>query len=407
MTGRLRRLAAVALVPTLVDIGLLVLFRQQLGWILVVADLAAIAVASALSYALHRWVTFRSDPYVRWVEIPPAFVGVAALAALVDVTVLRALYAGTGFTSTGALVEAKLVALLAAGAVRLVGYRGALLGELTRARRVRWPRGEAPGDVRLSVVVPAYDEADRIGDTVRRLADGLAEVAADGGVEIVVVDDGSHDATADAALAAGARQVVVQPANRGKGAAIRAGVAAARGRTITFTDADLAYDPTQVVRVAAAVEDGWDVAIGDRRHPESRPLTAPSRLRAAGSRAINWLGYAVLLGSYRDTQGGLKAFRSDVARFVFARSRVDGFAFDIEVLHLVERHELSLIEVPVEVTNSSRSTVRVARDAARLVVDLFRIRHWSAAGLYEAGDDRPPTAAAPPTPAAGVVGQRD
>ena len=407
MTGRLRRLAAVALVPTLVDIGLLVLFRQQLGWILVVADLAAIAVASVLSYALNRWVTFRSDPYVRWVEIPAAFVGVAVLAALVDVAVLRALYAGTGFSSTRALVEAKLVALVAAGAVRLVGDRWALLAELTRARRVRWPRGPAPGDLRLSVVVPAYDEADRIGDTVRRLADGLGGVAADGGVEIVVVDDGSRDATADVALAAGASQVVVQPHNRGKGAAVRAGVAAARGRTIAFTDADLAYDPAQVARVLAAVEDGWDVAIGDRRHPDSRPLTAPSRLRAAGSRAINWLGYAVLLGSYRDTQSGLKAFRSDVARFVFARSRIDGFAFDIEVLHLAERHELSLIEVPVEVTNSTRSTVRVAQDAARLVVDLFRIRHWSAAGLYEAGDDRPATGSPPPAPAEGALGRLD
>jgi hypothetical protein len=141
--------------------------------------------------------------------------------------------------------------------------------------------------------------------------------------------------------------------------------------------------------VAAAVEDGWDVAIGDRRHPDTRTLVAPSRLRAWGSRVINWLGYAVLLGSFRDTQSGLKAFRSDVARFVFARTRVDGFAFDIELLHLVERHQLSLMEVPVEVANSSRSTVSAARDAARLLVDLFRIRHWSAEGAYEAGDDLP------------------
>jgi dolichyl-phosphate beta-glucosyltransferase len=385
-------------VPTLVDVGLLVLFRQRFGWILVVADLAAIAVASALSYGLHRAVTFRSDPYVRWVEIPPAFVGVAALAALVDVVVLRALFAGTGFSSTTALVEAKVVALAAAGVVRLVGYRWALLGELTWARRVRWARPPAPGDCRVSVVVPAYDEADRIGDTVRRLCDGLAALAADGGLEVVVVDDGSTDGTAEAALAAGASQVVVQPRNLGKGAAVRVGVLAARGRTVAFTDADLAYGPDQVQRVAAAVEDGWDVAIGDRRHPETRTLVAPSRLRAWGSRAINWLGYAVLLGSFRDTQSGLKAFRSDVARFVFARTRVDGFAFDIEVLHLVERHQLSLVEVPVEVTNSSRSTVSAARDAARLVVDLFRIRHWSAEGAYEADDDLPPVV--PPGPPA-------
>ena len=182
------------------------------------------------------------------------------------------------------------------------------------------------------------------------------------------------------------------PRNRGKGAAVRVGVLAARGRTVAFTDADLAYGPDQVGRVLAAVEDGWDVAIGDRGHPESRMLVPPSRLRSWGSRAINWLGFAVLLGSYRDTQSGLKAFRSDVARFVFARTRVDGFAFDIEVLHLAERHQLSLVEVPVDVANSSRSTVHAARDAGRLVVDLFHIRHWSAAGAYEAEDDLPPLA---------------
>jgi hypothetical protein len=101
----------------------------------------------------------------------------------------------------------------------------------------------------------------------------------------------------------------------------------------------------------------------------------------------------VLLGSYRDTQSGLKAFRSDVARFVFARCRVDGFAFDVEVLHLIERHELSLVEVPVEVTNSSRSTVHAARDALRQLADLFRIRHWSAEGAYEADGDLPPVVA--------------
>jgi putative flippase GtrA len=391
VTGRIRRFTAVALVPTLVDVGLLVLFRQVFGWILVVADLAAIAAASALSYVLHRVVTFRSDPYVRWVEVPAAFVGVAALAAIVDVAVLRALFAGTGFSSTAALVEAKVVALVAAGAVRLVGYRWVLVAELTSARRVRWARPEPPGDLRLSVVVPAYGEADRIGGTVRRLGEALEDIREAGGFEVVVVDDGSSDGTADAALAAGSDQVVVQPRNRGKGAAVRAGVMAARGRTVAFTDADLAYAPDQVRRVLAAIEDGWDVAIGDRRHPDSRTLAPAPPLRALGSRIINWFGYVVLLGSFRDTQGGLKAFRSDVARFVFARTRVDGFAFDIEVLHLVERHQLSLVEVPVEVANTRRSTVREGRDAGRLLLDLVRIRRWSAEGEYEAHGDAPPT----------------
>jgi putative flippase GtrA len=386
VTARIRRFAVVALVPTLVDVGLLVVLRQALGWILVVADLVAIAVASAVSYVLHRKVTFRSDPYVRWVHVPVAFAGVAVVAAVVDVVVLRALFAGTGFESTAALVEAKVVALVAAGVVRALGYRRVLVSRLTRARRQRWPRPPAPGDRRLTVVVPAYGEVDRIAATVTRLGDDLADVAADGGLEVVVVDDGSDDGTADAALAAGADQVVVQPQNRGKGAAVRAGVLAARGRTVAMLDADLSYAPDQVRRVLAAVEDGWDVAIGDRGHPDSRTLVPARSVRALGSRFINRLTYAVLLGSYRDTQCGLKGFRSDVGRFVFAQARVDGFAFDIEVLHLVERYQLSLVEVPVEVANSGRSTVRAAREAFRLVVDLFRIRHWAAEGRYEGGD---------------------
>lgn len=403
MTGRFRRLATVAVIPTLVDVGVLVALRQGLGWILVAADVVAIAIASLLSYVLHRVVTFRSDPYVRWVELPWAFGAVALLAGVVDVAVLRALFAGTGFASTTALVEAKIVALAAAGGVRLAAYRFVLLGEVTATRQQRWDRPDAPGDRRLSVVVPAFGEADRIGDTVRRLGEALADVEASGGLDVVVVDDGSADATAEAALAAGADQVVVQPRNLGKGAAVRVGVAAARGRTIAFTDADLAYGPEQVRRVLAAVEEGWDAAIGDRRHPDSRTLAPTSWLRALGSRAINWLSYAVLLGAYRDTQSGLKAFRSDVARFVFSRTRVDRFAFDIEVLHLVERYHLSLTAVPVEVTNPDRSTVSAVRDALRLVRDLLRIRRWSAEGAYEAGAGELPPVRTPPGRATGAV----
>jgi dolichyl-phosphate beta-glucosyltransferase len=415
MTERLRRLALVSLIPSAVDVGLLVLLRQSLGWMLVVADLVAIGLASVLSYELHRRVTFRSDPYVRWVQVPLAFVGVAVMAAGVDVVVLRALFAGTGFHTVDSVLMAKLLALAAAATVRWFGYRAVLLAGLTLARKVRMPRPPAPGDVRLSVVVPAYHEAERIGVTVGALRAALtADAARDGAegegvapgdLEIVVVDDGSRDRTAAAARAAGADRVVVQPRNRGKGAAVRAGVDVARGRTIAFTDADLSYSPDQVLRILAAVEDGWDMAIGDRGHPDARTVVAPSRLRALGSRLINLLGYAVLLGNFRDTQSGLKGFRSDVGRFLFARSRIDGFAFDIELLHLVERHDLSLVEVPVEVSNSAHSTVRVVRDSARLVRDLFRMRHWAATGVYEAevegAPELPPSV---PAEAAGRVG---
>ena len=172
--------------------------------------------------------------------------------------------------------------------------------------------------------------------------------------------------------------------NRGKGGAVRAGVLAARGRCIAFTDADLSYAPAQIVGLLSRVEEGWDVVVGSRKHTETTTLVAARRLREVGGRVINLLTSVVLLGQYRDTQCGLKAFRSDVGRVVFEHSHIDGFAFDVEVFHLVERYRFTLCEVPVEVVNSARSTVRVARDAARLVRDLFRIRRRARLGAYEA-----------------------
>jgi hypothetical protein len=111
-------------------------------------------------------------------------------------------------------------------------------------------------------------------------------------------------------------------------------------------------------------------------------LVKARRLREIGGRVINVLTTTLLLGQYRDTQCGLKAFRSDCARLLFGQTRIDGFAFDIELFHLAERYELSVLEVPVRVENSERSTVKVARDAIRLTWDLIRVRRWAKQGVY-------------------------
>jgi dolichyl-phosphate beta-glucosyltransferase len=250
----------------------------------------------------------------------------------------------------------------------------------------RADRSAAPGDVRLSVVVPAYHESDRIAETVRRLRKELESVG-EGELEIVVVDDGSSDGTATAARAAGADQVVVHVHNRGKGAAVRSGMLAARGRTVAFTDADLSYAPDHLLELLVEIEAGWDVVVGSRRHDDTTTLVKARRLREVGGRAINLLTRLVLLGRYRDTQCGLKAFRSDMARLLFAHSHVDGFAFDVELFHLIEAYHLSLAEVPVRVENSSRSTVHVVRDALVTVLDIFAVRRWSARGRYDLDPD--------------------
>lgn len=236
---------------------------------------------------------------------------------------------------------------------------------------------------RLSVVVPAYREADAIAATIERIRLELAAVAADGGLEVVVVDDGSGDGTAANAEAAQADRVVALPVNQGKGAAVRAGMLAATGRTRVFTDADLSYAPAQITRLLEQVEAGHDVVVGNRYHERSTTLVAAGILRQLGGRVINLATRAVLHDRHDDTQCGLKAFRAEVAEVIFSHSRIDGFAFDVEVLHLVERYELTLAEVEVEVVNSDSSTVHVARDALALLADLVRIRRGAKAGWYD------------------------
>jgi glycosyltransferase involved in cell wall biosynthesis len=239
------------------------------------------------------------------------------------------------------------------------------------------------GSARFSVVIPAFEEERRIGETVARVRGALAPIAGDG-AEVIVVDDGSADATAGAARAAGADHVLVQPVNTGKGAAVRAGMLAAAGRTMAFTDADLAFPPEQLLGLLELVEGGCDVVVGNRRHPDTTTIVPPTLMRDVGGRVINRLARIVLDGDYRDTQCGLKAFSRDAAHRIFEHALVDGFAFDVEIFHLAELYGLELREVPVEVSNSTSSTVHVVRDATLLIRDLFRIRWWTRAGRYEA-----------------------
>ncbi|MEY2588236.1 MAG: hypothetical protein QOJ67_220 [Acidimicrobiaceae bacterium] len=375
MKRPLARFAAVGTLVTAVDVLVFVLLWPVGA---VVADTIAVATATFVSYALHRAVTFRNDPYERWLRQRRAFVASALVGGGLDVAVVAGAVLVGDLGLGGALV-AKALALALSGTVRWVLHRSVLFS-IVRSEHVAQPdRPPAPGQLRLSVVIPAYEEVDRIAATVASVRAALAGV---GDAEIVVVDDGSRDGTAAAARAAGADQVLVQPDNRGKGAAVRTGVLSARGRTVAFIDADLAYTPDQIVGLMEMVEGGWDVVVGSRKHDGTTTLVRARRLREIGGRVISWLSHVVLLGHYRDTQCGLKAFRSDAARRIFELSRVDGFSFDIEVFAIVERSGLALTEVPVTVANTTRSTVSVSRDAMRLVRDLFRIRRWAREGAY-------------------------
>ena len=250
----------------------------------------------------------------------------------------------------------------------------------------RHDRPTAPGSVRLSVVVPAYNEGDQIDATVHTLAAELEPVVGTD-LEILVVDDGSVDDTILRAEAAGA-VVVAQPQNMGKGAAVRAGVLAASGRSVVFTDADLAYPAAMIVPMLHELEAGWDVVVGSRRHEETTTLVRARRIRELGGRAVNWLTHLVLLGHFRDTQCGIKGFRSDIGKALFERTTINGFAFDVEVFLIAEQDRYSLTEVPVSVENRQGSSVRIVRDSLRLLRDLLRIRRAAGKGAYRPNSDQ-------------------
>jgi dolichyl-phosphate beta-glucosyltransferase len=228
----------------------------------------------------------------------------------------------------------------------------------------------------LSVVIPAYNEAERLPLTLERVCSYLDRAHPDH--ELIVVDDGSADGTTEAArkaLAARSRsRVLTLPENRGKGAAVRAGMLAARGRRVLFSDADLSTPIEEEARLAEALARGADVAIGSRAHPASRITRAQGSVRESMGRTFNVLVRLIGLSRFRDTQCGFKMFTREAAQTVFSRARIDGFAFDVEVLLLAARARLRIEEVPVEWRNDPASRLHMIFDSARMLRELVRIR---------------------------------
>ena len=236
---------------------------------------------------------------------------------------------------------------------------------------------------RLSVIIPAFNAGAVIRSTVSQLRSELAGALGDD-FEIVVIDDGSADGTADEARAGGADAVHRLERNRGKGAAVRTGMARSRGASVVFTDADLAYSTDQVLRVLDALEGGADIAIGSRALPESDVDVPPSMARRMSTRLFNVASRIALSHRHADTQCGLKGFRGDAAARLASAMRIDGFAFDVEILHLAERFGLKVVEVPVAPASSGSSSVRLALHAPQMIRDLVRIRMFDRRGMYRA-----------------------
>ena len=374
MRSRLRVFALVGLVATALD---LFVFRALVDRGLLIADVVALATAAVAAYIGNRLFTFKGRSNARWVRNPGLFGATAVVAGAVDLVLVVLMVEG-GFLSE---VPAKICAIALAAVVRWGAYRWILFEEVRTELADRRPRPPSAGDLRLSIVVPAFNESGAIANTVTTLFEELQSAVHRDDMEIIVVDDGSTDDTAARASGAGAR-TIVQPQNRGKGAAVRAGILASQGRAVVFTDADMAYPASLVVTILDEVEQGWDVVVGSRRHQETTTLVRARLLRELGGRLVNWLTHLVLLGHFRDTQSGIKGFRGDVARVMFERTRIDGFAFDVEIFLIAEQDSLSLTEVPVKVENRAASSVRLVVDTLLFFGDLVKIRRAAGWGWY-------------------------
>lgn len=228
---------------------------------------------------------------------------------------------------------------------------------------------------KLSIVVPAYNEAGRIGPSLARLLEyGRSRLEA---FEILVVDDGSRDDTREIvqAVAKDAPEVALlaQAQNRGKGAAVRRGMLAAKLPYALFTDADLST-PIEDVELLFESIDRVPVAIGSRAIAGSRIEVHQPFYRELMGRGFNLLVQAAAIPGIHDSQCGFKLFRTDVARQVFGLARLDGFAFDVEILFLCRKLGIGVVEVPVRWRNDAASKVSPVRDTLRMARDLALIR---------------------------------
>lgn len=244
-----------------------------------------------------------------------------------------------------------------------------------------WLSQDAPAReaVALSVVVPAYNEELRLPHALIEMIDLLD--ARGRPYEIIVVDDGSRDATSSTVRQFERIRPQVRlirlPVNRGKGHAVRTGVLNSRGSRVLFADADGATPFAELGRLEAALDAGADVAIGSRAAPSGDTRVRTVLHRRVLGRFFNAWVNAVLLPKVADTQCGFKLFTRPAAQFLFGRQQSERFSFDVELLYIARRACLDVREVAVNWNNVPGSKVNLVVDAARMLRDVvvFRWRH--------------------------------
>ena len=228
----------------------------------------------------------------------------------------------------------------------------------------------------LSVVVPAYNEEERLPRTLRRLHEYYE--AQEYEFDVIVVSDGSSDRTGDVVRAFSQDhphfRLIEYPANRGKGYAVRAGIFEATGDIILFCDADLATPQEETEKLLAHMDAGADVAIGSRPLRESKLERHQPLYRELLGRGFNKLVQLLAIRGIEDTQCGFKMFTNGAANAIFRRCKLDGFSFDFESLMVARDLGYKIDEVPIRWSHQEGSKVVLLRDGPNMLTDLVRLR---------------------------------
>ena len=239
---------------------------------------------------------------------------------------------------------------------------------------------------KYSIIIPAYNESARLGATLDRVLEHLAAQRWD--AEVIVVNDGSRDDTAEMVLgrakANPALRLVDNPGNHGKGYSVRNGMLKAAGDIRLFTDADLSSPIEEANRLFAAIEAGADVAIGSRWLQPDTQAQRQSLLRQFYGRTFNLILRLLLGLRFKDTQCGFKAFRRGPAQMLFSRQTIEGWGFDAELLFLADKLGLKVEEVPVVWSDAEGTRIHPLRDGLHMMAEVLTIRWNAISGKYSA-----------------------